>query len=401
MITIHSAESAASAADAPQPQFSQDCKECHTFMNNSLDPKNDLCCPVHGWPELARVMAAHPDFATFQRFRDLNVKSLLYYQAELADLRRELHKIEWEDHRDGGFEDASRLSSRIDVLWRSGEAANPERTRKQWLLVQRIRGILKDYSKLVSCVTHHIYLTASTDEALLQFSQISALPDPETVNRKALKQWIMNPGKNQILGPGADSWGNLATKEDDHKDVSIAWEILGLIGGLILPQKDSNDRTLDLVATGPSPKIDPFTNWLMSRYIPFIQKIQQGSSRRRRRQIRHRNDIEAQAQNSIETQSQRPTLVPDLTAQNSIKTQSQGPTLVTYSYSMFGTFTSSVSTMFTCLLPTIAITILAQLHRLRDLLLCLAGFTALFALAVPYLTRGSATKMEIFVASAA
>jgi hypothetical protein len=54
--------------------------------------------PLHGWPELAQLMAQNADL---QAFTDLNVKSLLYYQVELTDLREELRKLEWTDHLEG------------------------------------------------------------------------------------------------------------------------------------------------------------------------------------------------------------------------------------------------------------------------------------------------------------
>ena len=59
--------------------------------------------PLHGWPELAQLMAQNADLQAFPAFTDLNVKILLYYQAELTDLREELHKLEWRDHLDGCF----------------------------------------------------------------------------------------------------------------------------------------------------------------------------------------------------------------------------------------------------------------------------------------------------------
>src|SRR3954463_13580909 len=54
--------------------------------------------PVEGWPKVAAFMAETPDFTSFGRFRDLNIKSLLYYQAELNRFRLKLHETEWRDN---------------------------------------------------------------------------------------------------------------------------------------------------------------------------------------------------------------------------------------------------------------------------------------------------------------
>jgi hypothetical protein len=43
-------------------------------------------------------MADNTDLQAFTAFTDLNVKSLLYYQAQLTEIRKRLHMIGWEDH---------------------------------------------------------------------------------------------------------------------------------------------------------------------------------------------------------------------------------------------------------------------------------------------------------------
>lgn len=46
---------------------------------------------------LASMFAAHGEIALFRRFDTLNMKSLLYMQAELVHLEAELHQIENDD----------------------------------------------------------------------------------------------------------------------------------------------------------------------------------------------------------------------------------------------------------------------------------------------------------------
>jgi hypothetical protein len=66
----------------------------HYDEDDERDASHDLKQPCHGWPELVKVMVESPGFEAFQAFRDLNIKSLLYYQAELVKLRRQLHALE-------------------------------------------------------------------------------------------------------------------------------------------------------------------------------------------------------------------------------------------------------------------------------------------------------------------
>jgi hypothetical protein len=113
-----------------------------TRSEEEYNVKNDLDTPVEGWPRVALLMAKTPDFAAFSRFRDLNVKNLLYYQAQLTRLRQKLHKQEYDDSRNMGEDDEIRkFASRADFLMTAEGSA-------QLKIVLEIRGLLKEYSKL-------------------------------------------------------------------------------------------------------------------------------------------------------------------------------------------------------------------------------------------------------------
>jgi hypothetical protein len=116
--------------------------ECKTCRDNPREyPDNaaaDVTKPCHGWPELVQVMVKYPCFECFSAFRDLNIKSLLYYQAQLTQLREDLHKTEWGDHNKGG--DRARLCANVNLL---GKNVGKEQLDK----VKEIREVLKEYSK--------------------------------------------------------------------------------------------------------------------------------------------------------------------------------------------------------------------------------------------------------------
>lgn len=96
---------------------------------------------VEGWPQLAQLMANTPDFAAFPRFRDLNVKSLLYYQCELHSLQKKLHKLE---HADKAHPQRKRYSLYADYL------VNEVNASEQLETIRKIRKVLKEYSTFES-----------------------------------------------------------------------------------------------------------------------------------------------------------------------------------------------------------------------------------------------------------
>jgi hypothetical protein len=118
-----------------------------TLYDDKKDPKYDLSTPLPGWPQLAKLISDKPDFEAFPAFTDLNLKSLLYYQAELSMLRQKLHAAEYADAQtlDHDNLEPSSYGKSLDTLFRSRLAKNPK-WQKQWTLIKQIRELLKDYS---------------------------------------------------------------------------------------------------------------------------------------------------------------------------------------------------------------------------------------------------------------
>lgn len=102
-----------------------------------------------GWPTAAKLIAETPDFQAFPSFTDLNIKSLLYYQAELVSLRELLQEAELEDNLHGeknGVDDASKFAENLDFLF---DSRKQDRKSKQWIYIKEIRDVLKNYSKSI------------------------------------------------------------------------------------------------------------------------------------------------------------------------------------------------------------------------------------------------------------
>jgi hypothetical protein len=125
----------------------------HSQSDLVPDLANNVNYPVPGWPRLARIVAEKPDLESFPTFADLSIKSLLYYQAELIYLRKELHEAEWEDHRhpeepDNFFSDYSKDLD-LFILGREQALYREEEPPRQWVILERIRTTLEKYRKLV------------------------------------------------------------------------------------------------------------------------------------------------------------------------------------------------------------------------------------------------------------
>lgn len=124
--------------------------------------------PVPGYPRLAHEMSSIPETAVFRRFADLNHQSLLYYQAELTILERQLRQQELESSnphtgkvkpapnstgtKAAGEEEATHIeyATRLEYAknWYWLGADNPGN--EQWQTVLRVRGALREYSKTTS-----------------------------------------------------------------------------------------------------------------------------------------------------------------------------------------------------------------------------------------------------------
>jgi len=88
-------------------------------------------------------MGLLPETAIFRRFGALNAQNLLYLQAELTYLEKQLRKCERADNKS-----PEGLKSRyaLDWFWLSRSAADGDE--EQWELVKKMRVTLKEYSEL-------------------------------------------------------------------------------------------------------------------------------------------------------------------------------------------------------------------------------------------------------------
>jgi hypothetical protein len=227
------------------------------------------------------------------------------------------------------------------------------------------------------------------DEALLQFSQVSALQQPEGYNVDSLRTWLRHPEAGNFCIGGKNeqnTWGDLYT--NDAPPNSLPRQFWLMIWRFFWSSNSSSKSDLDLASCMPPRKIDGFSRWVATSFVPFWDNWKDYREERKTAKGEKSNDLENKSVRSTSSQV-RPKSQAEL----------EEETLTKYSENNIMRFTSSISTVVACLLPTIAITVLSQLHETRDLLLCLAGFATVFAIGLIFL--GTATRVEIFGATAA
>lgn len=88
-----------------------------------------------GYPQLSSVMASHPEIAITRTFMTLNLRNLLYMQAELMHLEKELQMMVQEDTQSSEPERQALQTDWLSLEKSHGEDGEPN----QWSKVLEIR----------------------------------------------------------------------------------------------------------------------------------------------------------------------------------------------------------------------------------------------------------------------
>jgi hypothetical protein len=110
------------------------------------NPPNDL---VAGYPRLAGQLGKLPQLGIYRRFGALNARSILYLQAELTCLEKDLVAVEQDDENSNEDLRSDFCGNWADL---SGYSSNGEKPSSQWKLVLEIRKKLKEYGKFLMYV---------------------------------------------------------------------------------------------------------------------------------------------------------------------------------------------------------------------------------------------------------
>ena len=117
-----------------------------SFIDDNVSTHSGPTQPkiIDGYPKLAEHMGSTPEVSIFRRFEALNRQNLLYLQAELTALERELRNLEAESATCDAADPRSQYSRDWEWMNITDEKSNMN---PQWRLFLRIRAILKEYSK--------------------------------------------------------------------------------------------------------------------------------------------------------------------------------------------------------------------------------------------------------------
>jgi hypothetical protein len=201
----------------------------------------------------------------------------------------------------------------------------------------------------------------------------------------SLKNWLRREdcGYSSLRGIGNDTWGDLHKREER----SLRQQFWCLLWALIWPKPPPGDD-LGLVVTSPQDEVDGLTRWVAAHLIPFYAECCRRRIERRKKKL-EKADIEKNSGPKVKPVEQWGNKT---TTKETIRVWSEKGAL---------RLTAGISMVVACLLPVAAITVLTNMHSTRDLLLCLAGFTVLFAAGLMFLTGGAISRVEIFMATAA
>lgn len=179
-----------------------------------------------GYGKLAELMSSHDEFAILRRFRHLNMKNLLYLQAEIAHLEEELGELADRDATD------PRLSFHGHDWWSlahddggADEDGAGGQAQEQWAKVLELRGKLAAYN-----------------DAVLQQARLARLDGPSRHELAFLRRWMERPrmGNFPLLGLDRYSW------DEAHED--------------------------DLVALRARSRDDVFSSWVAETLVPTFHQ---------------------------------------------------------------------------------------------------------------------------------
>jgi hypothetical protein len=102
---------------------------------------------MEGYAKIASRMATYPELAIVRRFKRLSMQNILYLQAQLHHLEKQLHSLAQADIQSTS-EQRKLYSQDWYTLSQSIESSDSLHKKDQWELVLQIREVLKEYSTL-------------------------------------------------------------------------------------------------------------------------------------------------------------------------------------------------------------------------------------------------------------
>ncbi|KAI4129924.1 MAG: hypothetical protein LQ338_002009 [Usnochroma carphineum] len=144
--------------------------------------------------KLACMIATHGEAAIFRRFDTLNIKNLLYMQAELVHLEAELRQIELEEKSSA---DPNRTAYPFSVYDLRESACSGKVT--QWTKYLEIQSKLQAYSMCYKQLHRK-------DGALLQYLALRKVAKPSSNAVEVLQGWLDRPEGGDFFLKGREAY---------------------------------------------------------------------------------------------------------------------------------------------------------------------------------------------------
>lgn len=253
----------------------------------------------------------------------------------------------------------------------------------------------------------------------MQYAKVSELPKADDFNIEGLRRWLSDPrlGDYLIEGPGQDIWGLSSSDDSNIHGKSLKDNFIHMLRSLTIfwpetPPKLESKCKPDLIVPRMKKEEDGFTQWIAKDWLPFWHTLRDKLSREKDQHLPTNSEKKPKRLSiSTLTSSLFKSSSHSGTSQRRTSSSSQGssseddpqncPTISTYKVSRMRKFTSCVTTVIACLLPTAAIAILSTIHTQAKLIGFIALFTAIFAIGLMGLTEAGTSRTDIFTATAA
>ncbi|KAF2261205.1 hypothetical protein CC78DRAFT_546846 [Lojkania enalia] len=187
---------------------------------------------VVGYPMLAAKMELQPEVSLYRRFGGLNARNLLYLQAEIAILEKDLYEFEVEDNKDNLGEKRYYAES---WFWLS-QSQNDGDT-KQLNTVLKLRELLSQYSVKVR-----------SDQALIHQSTLLKLQEPDEWDLSDIQKFLAS------------------SKMRVHDRLALIGNDSGFWGSIL----DPKSYAPDLVALKPRQRQDLFSEWISRNALAIL-----------------------------------------------------------------------------------------------------------------------------------
>jgi len=241
------------------------------------------------------------------------------------------------------------------------------------------------------------WLDVLQDNALIQYSQISAFPDADTSNVNCLRKCAREVCGNGScpIGPGSEVWGPLSSIHEERKSF---WKLLV---GLFKYQAERRDPVPKefqehLIVPSLASNPDRLTLWVVHSFIPMFHYVWNYCGRptweQLWRTLQHR--LSRFRRNTGKTTADTPE------SEGTDFYDAGEKNLTTYTLRFNSEYITSMFTLLAaCLLPVVAIIVLSRVHTMEMILGLIALFNTVFACGLVFLSPKS-SRIEIFSATA-